>query len=507
MLASKLKHYLVSIVVIFVAFSLYVGYANFIKDKDTNYYKFKLGLDLIGGISILLEIDQKLIKTDYFTDLREEISSVLNTDFKGIDVEVMESKVGGFTRLVFPDEKVLKQFISQIVLVDNNLKLKQEGNFLSIYPTERSYKSYKRDIMQRTIDVISRRLDQLGTSNISVQRQGDRFILLQFPGANDIDAIKNVIGKTARLSFHFVVTGDRKAKNGVMYLPVEHSGEKIPVDRKAEITGKNLKTASVVLQDNSPIISFRLDSKGASKFAAITAQNVGSSLAIVLDGQVISAPRISAPIPSGSGVITGHFSPKEARELALMLKAGSLPVDLKIVQEKIVGPTLGSDTVKSGAFAMILGIVLVFIYMIIGYKKIGFIANLTLIFNLSLVLALMSFFGITLNLPGIAGLVLTMGMAVDANILVYERYFQELKKNTSHVNAMSSAFSRVFGTLIDSNLTTIIMAMLLLQFSTGMVQGFAITLIIGVSASIFSTMVVSKTLLQLLWVKKARDKC
>ncbi len=506
MLASKFRHYLVFVVFILVSFSVYVGYSNFLKDKDTDYYKFKLGLDLIGGISILLEIDQKTIKADYFTDLRESVSSILNTDFKDVEVNMIEGKVGGFIKLVFFDDKSLKKFVSQIMLVDSRLKLKQNENSLLVYPTERSYKFYKKNIMQRTIDVISRRLDQLGTSNISVQRQGDKFILLQFPGANDIDAIKNIIGKTARLSFHFVVENGREAKGGVVYLPLENSEEKIPVDRKAEITGKNLKTASVVLQDNSPIISFRLDSDGASKFASITAQNVGSSLAIVLDGQVISAPRISAPIPSGSGVITGRFSPEEARELALMLKAGSLPVDLKIAQEKIVGPTLGSDTVKSGAFAMILGIILVFIYMVIGYKKIGFIANLTLIFNLLLVMALMSFFGITLNLPGIAGLVLTMGMAVDANILVYERYFQELKKTSSHVNAMSIAFSRVFGTLIDSNLTTIIMAMLLLQFSTGMVQGFAITLMIGIAASIFSTMVVSRVLLQLLWVKRVRDK-
>ncbi len=504
MLASKLKKYLVSVVFVFVCFSLYVGYTNFVKDKNTDYYKFKLGLDLIGGISILLEIDQKTIKADYFTELREEVSSILDTDLKGVDVEMMEMKIDGAIKLAFPKQEHLKQFISQIMLVDGNLKLKQNENFLTVYPTERSYKFYKKDIMQRTIDVIGRRLDQLGTSNISVQKQGDRFILLQFPGANDIDTIKNIIGKTARLSFHFVIAGNKEAEGGIVYLPMEGSGEKIPVDRKAEITGKNLKTASVVLQDNSPVISFRLDSNGASKFAAITAQNVGKSLAIVLDGQIISAPRISAPIPSGSGVITGRFSPEEARELALMLKAGSLPVDLKIVQEKVVGPTLGSDTVKSGTFSMVLGLFLVFIYMIIGYKKIGLIANMTLIFNLLLVVALMSFFGITLNLPGIAGLVLTMGMAVDANILVYERYFQELKKTSSHINAMSSAFSRVFGTLIDSNLTTIIMAMLLLQFSTGMVQGFAITLMIGVAASIFSNMVVSRVLFQLLWVTKTR---
>jgi preprotein translocase subunit SecD len=269
------------------------------------------------------------------------------------------------------------------------------------------------------------------------------------------------------------------------------------------VSGENLVDAQATFQDNQPVVSFRFDSVGARRFGDATRDNVGRRFAIVLDNKVISAPVIREPILGGSGIISGSFSVESAQDLALLLRAGALPAPLNILEERTVGPGLGADSIKAGGIACLIGAILVMGFMIAAYGLFGMFANLALIVNVLLIISAMSILQATLTLPGIAGIVLTMGMAVDANVLIYERIREETRNGRGPVMAIDAGFRRAFGTILDSNLTTVIAAALLFQFGTGPVRGFAVTLTIGIMASMFTAIMLTR-LMVVTWLRRRR---
>jgi len=361
---------------------------------------------------------------------------------------------------------------------------------------------------ERALEIIRNRIDQFGVREVSIQRQGKDEIVIQLPGITDRARALDLIGKTALLEFRLVSSDAEKTKQALddnvpegYELLVSEDNEKLLVETKADIIGADLTNAIVNFDQsafNQPVVSITFTKEGARKFAAITGENVGRRLAIVLDGKVKSAPVIREKIPSGEGVIQGRFTPEEANDLAIVLRAGALPAPVIIEEERTVGPLLGIDSVQSGIKAVAIGGILVCIFMIAYYMLAGIIAVTALLLNFFIILGVMAYFHFTLTLPGIAGLILTLGMAVDANVLIYERIKEELKAGKTVRSAISVGYSKAFSAIIDSNLTTLIAAVLLFQFGTGPIRGFAMTLTIGIFASLFTALIVTRVIFQLI---------
>ena len=315
--------------------------------------------------------------------------------------------------------------------------------------------------------------------------------------------IKNLLGQTAKMTFHFTDSGNQAGRNNRKMYDAE--GNLYLVQKEIILSGDLLIDANTTYYEGQPAVSFRFNHLGTQKFAQITQDNVGRIFAIVLDGKIVTAPRINTPITEGSGIISGSFTVQEANDVALLLRAGALPAPLTIIEERTVGPSLGLDSIKSGAYASIAGLILVTIFMVIFYKKSGLIANLALIINIALILSALSLIDATLTLPGIAGIVLTMGMAVDANVLIFERIKEELKSNHNLIISIDRGFSQAFRTIIDSNITTLIAAILLYIFGNGPVRGFAVTLSFGIIASMFCAIMLTRMMISI-WIKKRKPK-
>jgi SecD/SecF fusion protein len=361
---------------------------------------------------------------------------------------------------------------------------------------------------ERALEIIRNRIDQFGVKEVAIQRQGKDEIVIQLPGVTDRERALELIGRTALLEFRLVSTDTEKIKaaldgdipDGYELLSTEDN-ENVLVEKHAEVKGADLTNAVVNFDQsafNQPVVSITFTRDGARKFASVTSDNVGKRLAIVLDGNIKSAPVIRERIPSGEGVIQGRFTPEEANDLAIVLRAGALPAPVIIEEERTVGPLLGQDSIQSGIKAIIIGASLVCIFMILYYMLAGFIGVIALFLNFLIILGVMGYFHFTLTLPGIAGLILTLGMAVDANILIYERIKEELKAGKTVRSAISAGYGKAFSAIIDSNLTTLIAAVLLFQFGTGPIRGFAMTLTIGIFASLFTALVVTRAIFQLL---------
>jgi len=358
------------------------------------------------------------------------------------------------------------------------------------------------------LEIIRNRIDQFGVKEVSIQRQGKDEIVIQLPGVTDRERALELIGRTALLEFRLVSSDTEKIKaaldgdipDGYDLLLTEDK-ESVLVEKHAEVIGADLTNAIVNFDQsafNQPIVSITFTRDGAKKFANVTGDNVDKRLAIVLDGNIKSAPVIRERIPSGEGIIQGRFTPEEANDLAIVLRAGALPAPVIIEEERTVGPLLGRDSIQSGIKAIIIGASLVCVFMIFYYMLAGFIGVVALFFNFLIILGVMGYFHFTLTLPGIAGLILTLGMAVDANILIYERIKEELKAGKTVRSAISTGYGKAFSAIIDSNLTTLIAAVLLFQFGTGPIRGFAMTLTIGIFASLFTALVVTRVIFQIL---------
>ena len=371
--------------------------------------------------------------------------------------------------------------------------------------------------MAQSIEIIRRRIDETGTKEPTIQRQGQDRILVQLPGVDNPEHVKALLGRTAKLTFQLVDTSANleDARRGRLppgdeILPAQDDRSGGPgqyvVRKRVMVGGDMLVDAQATFHDNEPVVSFKFDSVGARRFGDATRENVGKPFAIVLDNKVISAPVIREPILGGSGIISGSFTAQSASDLALLLRAGALPAPITILEERTVGAQLGADSIQAGTIASIVAVVLVIVFMVLFYGLFGVFADIALFFNLCLMLAVLSLLGATLTLPGIAGIALTMGMAVDANVLIYERIREELRSGRTMLSSLEAGFNRAFGTILDSHITTLVAGILLYWLGSGPVKGFAVTLSIGVLTSLFSAILVTR--LQIVaWVRCTRQSC
>ncbi len=468
---------------------------SFLPSKTVN-----LGLDLQGGSHLLLEVDVKTGMRDYFANTVDSIRKLLRAEQIGyLDLALMGDKI--YLSLSFPSQA--KATLDALKSLRGEFDVKQiPGSDLfeiTMSETERAH-NIKR-IVDQSIEVIERRINELGTREPTIQRQGEDRILVQLPGEQDPNRAKNVIGKTAKLTLRLVhedapypQTVNNVAPPGTEILPSDDGHfDAYVVKKEVLLGGENLVDARPSTdQYNKPQVAFRLDTIGGKKFAEITANYVGHRLAIVLDGRVISAPNIQGQIPSGDGVITGKFTMESANDLALLMRAGALVAPLTILEERTVGPDLGADSIQAGERATIYAVVLVVIFMIVAYSLFGLVANIALIFNLIMLIGALSLIEATLTLPGIAGIALTLGMAVDANVLINERIKEELRNGRKVAAAIDAGYERAIATILDSNITTVIGAAALFFFGSGPIKGFGVTLTIGILISMFTAITLTR---------------
>ena len=485
--------------------------------------QMNLGLDLRGGSHLLLEADTKVVlkerlegladavRTELrqaqirFGDLRADGNSVVFSVREPGDVDKARTAVRKLAGSVAASGGMFSAGGSDIA-IDTT-----PTGEIRITMTEIAVKELRDRAIAQSIEVVRRRIDETGTREPTIQQEGEDRILVQLPGVGDPEHIKGLLGKTAKLTFHLVDVNATPAPGmrpppGTEILPGDNNPNQLYlIQRRVMVSGENLVDAQATFQEGRPVVSFRFDSLGARRFADVTKNNVNRPFAIVLDGKVISAPVIREPILGGSGVISGGFSVQAAQDLALLLRAGALPAPLKIVEERTVGPGLGADSIDAGKIASLLGMVLVVAFMIVCYGRFGIMADVALAMNLILIAGCLSLIQATLTLPGIAGIVLTIGMAVDANVLIFERIREEVHSGRTPISAIDSGYSRAMTTIIDSNLTTAIAGVLLYIFGSGTVKGFAVTLTIGLATSMFTAIMVTR-LMVVWWLRKKRPQ-
>lgn len=464
--------------------------------------QINLGLDLQGGSYLLLEVEADVVIQERLEAIVDGARRSLREARIGyVDLGV-EDGTAGFTLREPGDVDRARQIAADL---DSDATVSVDGNRVSLFMGEDAIRQIKINAVQQSIEIVRRRVDETGTREPLIQRQGDERILIQLPGIDDPQRIKELIGQTAKLTFHLVSVGAdaNRPPPGARTLPLLEGGD-IVIERRVMVSGENLVDAQPSFdQSNQPVVTIRFDSAGGQRFGRATAENVGKPFAIVLDGQVISAPVIREPILGGSAQISGRFSVQEAQDLALLLRAGALPAPLTVLEERSVGPGLGADSIAAGEIAAVIGLVLVVGFMIVCYGLFGVFANIALFFNIALILGALSALQATLTLPGIAGIVLTIGMAVDANVLIFERVREELDAGRSPINALDAGYSRALTTIVDSNLTTLFAAIFLFALGSGPVKGFAVTLGIGIMTSMFTAIMVTR-LFVALWARRRR---
>jgi len=469
-----------------------------------------LGLDLQGGSHLLLEVDSRAVIREYL----ESLVDGMRTDLRKARIRYQGLGVSGNgAQVTIKDPDKAEEARKLLRDLDSTTQLEYDGNKISISLTDRALADRKNAAIQQSIEIVRRRVDETGTREPTIQRQGDDRILVQLPGVDDPERIKRLLGKTAKMSFHLVDQKNSvdaamagRIPPGSWLLPSEDgSGSMYLIRKRVMVSGDTLidSQPSFDSRTNEPVVTFRFDSSGSKRFGAATSKNVGKLFAIVLDRKVISAPVIREPILGGSGQISGSFTIQSAQDLALLLRAGALPAPLTILEERSVGPGLGADSIAAGKIASIIGIIAVVVFMGAAYGLFGFLADIALIFNMVLILGALSFLQATLTLPGIAGIVLTIGMAVDANVLVLERIREEVRAGRTPISAIDAGYSRAFSTIIDANLTTLIAALLLYAFGSGPVRGFAVTLSIGIVTSMFTAIMLTR-LFVVTWLRRTK---
>src|SRR5579859_1159263 len=471
-----------------------------------------LGLDLRGGSYLLLQVDVAGAEREQLNSIVDNVRDALLTEkihYSGLQVEgdAIVFSIGDNDQIE-PAKAALGK-IDRTLTVDIGPDGAGKMQF-SAQATE----ARRSQAVEQSIEIIRRRIDETGTKEPTIQRQGQDRILVELPGIDNPEHVKALLGKTAKLTFQFVdeaVTLDQARKSlppgdEILQAADTRSGSTAYViKKKIMVGGDTLVDAQVQFQNTDPVVAFRFDSAGARRFGDATRDNVGKRFAIVLDNKVISAPVIKEAILGGSGVISGSFTVQSAGDLALLLRAGALPAPITILEERTVGPDLGADSIHAGAVASIVGVVLVIVFMFLFYGLFGLFADIALFFNLCLMLGALSLLGATLTLPGIAGIALTMGMAVDANVLIYERIREEMRGGRSLISSLQAGFERAFGTILDSHVTTAIAGFLMFWLGSGPVKGFAVTLILGVVTSLFSAILVTRLLI-VTWVRRAKPK-
>ena len=498
---SKINVLIIYLLFLFIAVFSVLNFQNesdqFIKKK------INLGLDLQGGSYLLLEINSDNLVEEKIQSKVIPLKRLLKDN--GISYRDFKISKSSLSLTLDNIEKFDLLFYSRKdnttnPYIDNyrSHELKYEKinkDQIKIFFSKFGLLTINNSALKQSIEIVRRRIDDVGTKEPTILQRGEKRILVELPGLKDPERIKALLGKTAQLNFRLVSDNDEFGTNKL----ISEDGEKLNVSKRIIMSGENLIDAqpNIQNQNNEPTVSFTLDRLGAQKFGRATTDNVGKRLAIVLDGEIVSAPNINEPITSGNGMISGNFTFQEATDLALLLRSGALPTPLLVVEERTVGPDLGEESIKSGITSLIIGFTLVILFMLYKYKVFGLIANTALIANLLMLIGLLTILEATLTLPGIAGIILTVGMAVDANVLIFERIREELKTEKSAIHAFDSGYSKAKITVLDANITTLIAAIILFAFGSGPVKGFAITLGIGIITTLFTAYFLARHLTSL----------
>tara|TARA_B100001057_G_scaffold402677_1_gene414667 strand:+ start:232 stop:1776 length:1545 start_codon:yes stop_codon:yes gene_type:complete len=506
---SKIKALIIYLLFFFIAIFSILNLQN-----DENKFiekKINLGLDLQGGSYLLLEINSDSLVQEKIQSKVIPIKKLLkdnginyrNFIINKNNLSLNLDNIDKFD-LLFNSRKenLVNPYIDNYRSYELEYK-KISNNQIEIFFSKFGLLTINNSALKQSIEIIRRRIDDVGTKEPTILQRGEKRILVELPGLKDPERIKSLLGKTAQLNFRLVADNNEFGTDEL----ISENGEELNVSKRIIMSGENLIDAqpNINNQNNEPTVSFTLDRLGAQKFGRATTDNVGKRLAIVLDGEIVSAPNINEPITSGSGMISGNFTFQEATDLSLLLRSGALPTPLIIVEERTVGPDLGEDSIKSGITSLIVGFILVILFMIYKYKIFGLIANTALIANLLMLTGVLTILEATLTLPGIAGIILTVGMAVDANVLIFERIREELKTEKSVIHAFDSGYSRAKITVLDANITTLIAAIILFAFGSGPVKGFAITLGIGIVTTLFTAYFLARHLTSLI-VLNAKNK-
>jgi protein-export membrane protein SecD len=478
--------------------------------------KMNLGLDLRGGSYLLIEVDVRSVIRDRLEATKDEMQDVLREAGINYQGRTVEGNAVVATLMNPADADKAREVLQPVVAADMTLEIDGEGK-LRLQITDQGIFARQTRAIEQSIEIVRRRVDPDGVKELTVQRQGADRILVQAPGDDDPEKLKGLISETAKMTFHFV---DERTPPSLFKLPdaqvppgdlqlqlterdTGEGGQWYLIEKRVMVSGENLVDAQATYQQNMPVVAFEFDNVGARKFCDATTKGVGKLFAIKLDEKIISAPVIRSSICGGSGVIEGGFTAETANKLALLLRAGALPATLTVIEQRSVGAELGADSIIAGTNASYMGLALIVVALVIVYGLFGLFATVALVFNFILLIAAMSLLQATLTLPGIAGMVLTLGMAVDANVLIHERIREEIRAGRGPVMAIDAGYRSASGTITDSNLTVILSSIFLYIFGSGTVKGFAITLIIGTIISMYTAVVIAR-MCTVAWLRRVR---
>jgi preprotein translocase subunit SecD len=486
-----------------------------------------LGLDLQGGSHILLEVDTEAVRRDKLAALLEDARRVVR-DNRLAPTRAVTLR-GGSVEFRVPDSANFQQALAKMRELSQPLGgllsatgqrtvdvVDAGGGLIRLTPTQPAIVERVRQAVEQSIQIVNRRVDELGTVEPSIQREGVDRILVQVPGLQDPSRLKELLGKTAKLTFRMVdqnvpidqaLAGQVPPESEVLRGSKAENSQPYVIEKRVLVSGEDLTDAQPGFDQRTsePIVTFRFNNNGARRFAQVTQENVGKPFAIVLDNEVISAPVIREPILGGSGQISGNFTVESANDLAILLRAGALPAPLTIIEERTVGPGLGQDSIEAGIRASWIGSLMVALFMFATYGLFGLIANIAVAINVAMIIGILSLFNATLTLPGICGIVLTVGMAVDSNVLIYERVREEVRGGRSAISSLDAGFTRALATIIDANLTTFIAAAVLFFIGSGPVRGFALTLGIGIITTVFTAFTLTR-LMVATWYRTFRPR-
>ena len=482
--------------------------------------KVHLGLDLRGGSYLLMQVDMDAVQKERLDAVEDEVRSALRPprsqspqtliDYQFLTVQADQKRVMFHLRDPAQRQQALAALASVAATNEHQFKVDELANdnlALTLVPA--AFTTVATKALEQSIEIVRRRIDETGVVDPQITRQGDDRIVVQLPGVEDPNRVKELLGKTAKMTFHLLdesAVPGAPAGPGAELLPMQDNpAEKLAIRKRIEVDGSHLTDAraGTSQQDGSWVVNFTFDSIGSRQFGEVSRANVGKRFAIVLDNQILSAPVIREAITGGRGQISGHFDAASANQLSVLLRAGALPAPLTVIEERTVGPELGADSIRAGAYSLLAGFLLVVGFMGTFYGLFGWFANIALVVNLVLLVAVLSLFGAVLTLPGMAGLLLTLGMAVDANILINERIREESKNGRTPLNAMEVGFRRAFTTILDSNVTAFLAHVMLFVFGTGAVKGFALTITVGIATTLFTATVLAR-LMMVRWYARRR---
>ena len=509
------KFRIISVILISLFFILIASSNLFKFENNLLNKKINLGLDLQGGSYLLLEIDNNPVIEQKIQNL----SITIRNYFKDKNIRIKNLKILG-QKLSFSVDENFKQTILDTFndeeselnpyyprFKSHQLDITEENNIFFVNYSTQGIVKLKTSSQDQALEIVRRRIDEIGTNEPNILKRGNDRILVELPGLDDPMRIKSLLGKTANLTFRFVTNNDQDSFGAEKLSYEDESEEDALVSKRIILSGDNLLDAQPRMdsETNETVVTFTLDRVGAKRFGNATSTGIGKQLAIVLDGKIISAPVIRDTIASGSGQISGGFTFQSATDLALLLRSGALPAPLNIIEERTVGPDLGQDSINAGMIALAIGFVLVIVFIFVKYKIFGLITNITLIVNLFLLIGILTIFEATLTLPGIAGIILTVGMAVDANVLIFERIKEELKNEKNNLIAFDSGYTKSRTAILDANITTLLAAIILFFMGSGPIKGFSLTLGIGIFTTLFSVYFIAR-LLTVLYVYRNKEK-